>query len=270
MPSRVRERLTFANVVSVTALFVALGGSAWAVSTVGSEDIRANAIKARHIKAAAVGGSEIRADAVTSDRVLDGSLLTSDFADPNGLAGADGADGSPDTPGQVLDKVKTMDGTGSGLDADTIDGLESNVFERSSTVRTYANAYNDTTAGDNSGSLVTMFYDANADIEVFAVCYDGRAGSAKDEAEIHVSAPANSSLSVMRSDGTHLDVPDFSQAPVVHLETPNVTPLNLVLSASVAVTTPDESVLTAHLSGEVNDTASGGNDCAFGGTGLYG
>lgn len=39
-----------------------------------------------------------------------------------GAAGSDGQDGSPDTPAQVLDKLVQVDGSGSGLDADTLDG----------------------------------------------------------------------------------------------------------------------------------------------------
>ena len=41
---------------------------------------------------------------------------------PTGPAGADGADGSPDTAAQILTKLLTVDGTGSNLDADLLDG----------------------------------------------------------------------------------------------------------------------------------------------------
>ncbi len=47
-----------------------------------------------------------------------------------GAAGADGADGSADTPAQVLAKLVTVDGNGSGLDADRLDGLNSSQFMR--------------------------------------------------------------------------------------------------------------------------------------------
>ncbi|MCK5690667.1 tail fiber protein [Myxococcota bacterium] len=39
-----------------------------------------------------------------------------------GINGQDGVDGSPDTAAQILGKLITVDGTGSGLDADTLDG----------------------------------------------------------------------------------------------------------------------------------------------------
>jgi len=47
-----------------------------------------------------------------------------------GVQGPPGQDGtgSPDTPAQVLGKLVTVDGSGSGLDADLIDGLNSTAF----------------------------------------------------------------------------------------------------------------------------------------------
>ena len=41
-----------------------------------------------------------------------------------GATGATGPAGSPDTAAQVLTKIKTVDGSGSGLDADTVDGIQ--------------------------------------------------------------------------------------------------------------------------------------------------
>ena len=49
---------------------------------------------------------------------------------PAGQSGGDGADGSPDTPEQVRDKLLTVDGTGSGIDADRLDGFDSAAFVR--------------------------------------------------------------------------------------------------------------------------------------------
>jgi hypothetical protein len=44
---------------------------------------------------------------------------------PQGIQGPAGADGSPDTAAQVLAKLITVDGAGSGLDADLLDGQSS-------------------------------------------------------------------------------------------------------------------------------------------------
>lgn len=81
----VRARLTFANVVSVVALFVALGGSAWAIS--------ANSVGSKQIKRGAVKKADLGANAVSSEKVADGSLLAGDFAAAQLPAGERGATG---------------------------------------------------------------------------------------------------------------------------------------------------------------------------------
>ena len=47
---------------------------------------------------------------------------------PQGPVGPQGQQGSPDTPAQVLSKLAQVDGPGSGLDADTLDGTTANDF----------------------------------------------------------------------------------------------------------------------------------------------
>ena len=109
----VRARLTFANVVSVVTLFVALGGSAWAIS--------ANSVGSKQIKRGAVKKADLAANAIDSKKVADGSLLAGDFAagqlpagergvqgpggtqGPQGLQGAVGATGPQGVPGSPGD-----------------------------------------------------------------------------------------------------------------------------------------------------------------------
>ncbi len=47
-----------------------------------------------------------------------------------GPAGAAGGDGSPDTPQQVRDKLRQVDGNGSGVDADLLDGRDGSQYVR--------------------------------------------------------------------------------------------------------------------------------------------
>ncbi len=49
---------------------------------------------------------------------------------PPGQAGAQGDNGSPDTPDQIRTKLLTVDGPGSQLDSDTLDGVNSGQFLR--------------------------------------------------------------------------------------------------------------------------------------------
>lgn len=128
------------NVVAYLALFVALTGTTYAAvqipkGSVGSGSVRNHALR----------GVDVRNDALTGTQVSEGTLDCEAIPDcigggPAGPAGPQGAqgdvgpmgppgeDGSPDTAQQVLDKLKTVDGSGSGLDADTLDGLDPSAF----------------------------------------------------------------------------------------------------------------------------------------------
>ena len=78
MLSRLRPRLSYANVVSTLCLFILLGGSAYAVGTIGSSDIKDNAVRSRHIQGGAVANSDLAPDSVGSHKVIDGSLTGAD------------------------------------------------------------------------------------------------------------------------------------------------------------------------------------------------
>ncbi len=79
MLRKLRPRFTYANVVATLALFLALGGGAYAAATVGSGDIKNNAVLSRHIKDGEVKKSDLAANSVGSGKVIDGSLLRRDF-----------------------------------------------------------------------------------------------------------------------------------------------------------------------------------------------
>jgi hypothetical protein len=65
----IRSRLTFGNVTSLVALFVALGGTAYAVV-----EIDRNSVKSKHILNDQVRSVDIQDDGVTGDDVDEGSL----------------------------------------------------------------------------------------------------------------------------------------------------------------------------------------------------
>lgn len=60
MLTTLRSHMSFANVVAMIALFVALSGTSYAVSKVGAKDIRKNAVRSKHIKRSQVTTSDIR------------------------------------------------------------------------------------------------------------------------------------------------------------------------------------------------------------------
>jgi hypothetical protein len=85
-PERLRGHVTFANVTSLLALFIALGGTSYAVTSlprnsVGSAQIRTNAVGPTEIAPKAVGSSEIRNSAIRGADVRDNTLTGNDIAE---------------------------------------------------------------------------------------------------------------------------------------------------------------------------------------------
>jgi hypothetical protein len=70
-----RKHLSVANVLSVAALFVALGGSAYAAAKLG-----AGQVKAVNIAKEAVTQQKLRANAVTSGKIANGQVNNRDLA----------------------------------------------------------------------------------------------------------------------------------------------------------------------------------------------
>jgi len=104
--SRARRRLSFANVTSTMALFVALGGTSYAAITlpansvgksqirtaavaqsevasesIGPGELRSNAVRSPEIRTNAVGASEIRPSAIDGDELADKGIGAADLAD---------------------------------------------------------------------------------------------------------------------------------------------------------------------------------------------
>ena len=65
--------------VGYLALFVALGGSAYAAATIGPNDIKNNAVRSNHIKDGRVAKADLATNSVGTKKVTDGSLLKQDF-----------------------------------------------------------------------------------------------------------------------------------------------------------------------------------------------
>jgi hypothetical protein len=58
--ARIRPHLTYANVISTFCLFIVLGGGAYAAGTIGSDDIKDNAVHSRHIKNGQVASTDLK------------------------------------------------------------------------------------------------------------------------------------------------------------------------------------------------------------------
>lgn len=74
--NKLRSHLSFANVVAMTALFVALSGTSYAVSKIGPKDIRKNAVRAKHIKKSQVRSKQIKNRSVRASDLAPGVIGT--------------------------------------------------------------------------------------------------------------------------------------------------------------------------------------------------
>lgn len=83
---RVQKRLTYANVMSSIAVFLVLGGAAFAATqlpkkSVGAKQLKANAVTSGKIKKNAVTSAKIKKNAVTTAKIRDKAITTGKIAD---------------------------------------------------------------------------------------------------------------------------------------------------------------------------------------------
>ena len=78
MLKRIKGHLSFANVMASVAVFVALGGGAYAASkaTVGTNQIKKGAVKTQQLHKAAVTGFKTANDTMTGDQIKESTLGT--------------------------------------------------------------------------------------------------------------------------------------------------------------------------------------------------
>ena len=107
MLSQLRSSLTYANVMATIAVFIALGGTSYAVATgsIDTREIRNNTVRSGDVRNNDVRGRDIRDGTIRSVDVLDGSLLSGDFqagqlpSGPQGERGLQGEEGDTGPPG---------------------------------------------------------------------------------------------------------------------------------------------------------------------------
>jgi hypothetical protein len=118
----IRSHLSFANTISLIALFVALGGTSLAAVTlsknsVGAKQIKKNAVRAAEVNRSAVGASELRSNAVASGDIADNGVGGPDLAD-NSVGSGELSDNSVGTGEVTNDALTATDIAGSTLDSE--------------------------------------------------------------------------------------------------------------------------------------------------------
>src|SRR3954471_14208016 len=94
--SRVRGHLSYANVIATLALFIALGGGAYAAAT-----LPRNSVGPSQLRSNSVSAAKIRAGAVHSSEIANASIRLTDIATDarNALRGGQGPAGAPGPQG---------------------------------------------------------------------------------------------------------------------------------------------------------------------------
>jgi hypothetical protein len=130
-----------ATLIALVALFATAGGTASAAldmpsRSIDGRHIKKRAIRTQHLVDGAVSARKILPGTIRSDQVADRSLRAIDFRlgelppGPPGPPGPKGDRGSTDTPEELLEKLKQVDGEGSGLDAALLAGLPPKALQR--------------------------------------------------------------------------------------------------------------------------------------------
>jgi hypothetical protein len=127
--SKLRSGLTYANVMATMAIFLALGGGAYAAFKLPKDS---------------VGSKQLRADAVKSSKVKDGSLLAGDFKagqlpqGARGQDGTDGHDGAPGSPAASAFSARIANPSGSAVDLyyGAVTGISSGITSGAASVTT--------------------------------------------------------------------------------------------------------------------------------------
>jgi hypothetical protein len=103
MLSKLRARLTYANVVASLALFLALGGVSYGVATgsIDSRELKNNAVRSKDIRNNTVLGTDIRNGTIRSADVGNSSLRAEDFGAGQLPQGAQGPPGPPGVVGNL-------------------------------------------------------------------------------------------------------------------------------------------------------------------------
>lgn len=105
----------YANVTATLALVVALGGTGYAVGTIGTNDLKPNAVTSAKIKNGHVKAPDIKGNAVRSAQVKDGSLTGSDVDEstlgqvPSAVS-ADSASTANDVPDVAMLNLGLLNG----------------------------------------------------------------------------------------------------------------------------------------------------------------
>lgn len=135
-------RINPSLLISMVALFVALGGVSYAAATIGSAEIKNNSVRSKDVKNGDLRGKDLKANTIGGSRVLESSLGQVPSA-----ANADNAT-----------KAQSADTAASAANADTLDGVDGSQYLR---VKTRVKTGSDFGEDANYGNDVNLVQVSN-------------------------------------------------------------------------------------------------------------
>jgi hypothetical protein len=265
MLGAVRGRLTYANVMATMAVFLALGGGAWALTrnSVGPRQIKPNAVRSSDVKNNALKGPDVNEatlgqvpsseEATTADdatsaesaqQAVNAGLLdnlnSTDFLRANA----------------VLGTANINESSLSGVNASTLDNLDSSDLPQAR----FGSVHLDDPPGDLGATQ--SFFIEGARFQARGVCVDDGDGTGQDEAVLHVHLPSGSSLAAFESQSGSVNVPSTGGSAIL---TTIGAGTNVVEGAWFVAFDPTNNVVfSGHGTAEINDTDTDPDrDCTF-------
>jgi hypothetical protein len=208
--SRVRRRLSFANVTAAIALFVALSGTGYAAvalpsNSVAKRHIRTGAVAKSEIRTGAVAKSELRRGAVAKSEIRSGAVGKSELA-TNGV-------GAAEVRRDAIDTTELRD-AGVALDDLSATARGSLTGTAAVTYRVAATSMGAAAGGNAKGVRRTATGEYSVDLgrDVSACQYAATLAGVKSEQPpvgLITAAPAGAALAVKtyNADGAAVDAP---------------------------------------------------------------
>ncbi len=113
MSKRVRDRITFSNVVAVLALFFALGGTVYAAGKINGHQVKPKSLPGNRVKPKSLPGNRVKPNTLTSRQINDASLSAVKSA--KSLANVTYQTATATLPGGASDPVTTTATCPNGL-----------------------------------------------------------------------------------------------------------------------------------------------------------
>jgi hypothetical protein len=107
MLAKLRSRLSYSNVMATVAVFVALGGTSYAIAagSIGTREIKNSSVRSKDIRNNDVRGRDVRNGTIDTRDVGDATLLATDFKAEQLPSGERGPQGERGLPGQDATKL---------------------------------------------------------------------------------------------------------------------------------------------------------------------